>query len=75
MSGHMVSVQHDGNRIVYIANVESQQEAIAQVERLSGLKNAEALAPVESATIDQYGVELGQVRQFLTLDHKGEAVG
>jgi hypothetical protein len=74
MGGHMVSVKHEGNKIVYIANVENREEAIALVERMSGLSNAECLAPVEAATLDQYGVEPGQVRQYLTLDHAGEVV-
>lgn len=72
MGGHMVAVLHEGSRHFYMANIDDREQAIAEVERRSGISGAEALAPLECATLDHFEVPIAEVRPYLVTDPGGK---
>lgn len=75
MSGHMVSVEHDGARHFYMANIADPDQACAEVIRRSGVANAQTLAPLGEATLKHYQVPTAQVQAFVVTDLTGKPVG
>jgi acyl-CoA synthetase (NDP forming) len=74
MSGHMVSVEYDGSRHFYIANIADPDQARDAVLRRSGVANAQALAPLDDATLEHHQVPIAQVRPFVVTDLTGRPV-
>jgi hypothetical protein len=75
MSGHMVSVEYDGARHFYMANIADPEQARAEVVRRSGVANAQTLATLADATLSHYGVPTAQVQPFVVTDWAGAPVG
>jgi hypothetical protein len=75
MSGHMVSVEHDGAKHIYMANIADPEQARDEVIRRSGVKcHAEALAPINDATFEHFGVSRSEVRHFCVTDSTGKLI-
>lgn len=74
MSGHIVSVEYDGSRHFYIANIADPEQARAEVVRRSGVGNAETLAPVADSTLAHYQVPTAQVQPFVITDLMGTPI-
>ena len=74
MSGHMVSVEYDGARHFYLANIADPEQARDEVVRRSGVANAETLTPVADATLAHYRVPSAQVQPFVVTDLMGTPI-
>ena len=74
MSGHMVSVEYDGARHFYMANIADPDKARAEVVRRTGVANAQTLAPLADATLKHYQVPAAQVQPFVVTDLTGTPV-
>ena len=74
MGGHMISVENGPNRHLYMANIADEEEARQEVIRRSGIKDAQALAPLADATLEHFGVPIAEVRPYIVMDSTGEIV-
>ena len=74
MSGHMVSVEYDGARHFYMANIADPEQARDEVVRRTGVANAETLAPIADATLAHYRVPTAEVQPFVVTDLMGQAI-
>jgi hypothetical protein len=73
MSGYMVTTDGgDGFRSFYMVNADDPDRARGAVNQLMGRGDAEALAPVPDATIDQYRLQPGQAWLCTTIGPNGE---
>jgi hypothetical protein len=71
----MVSVEYDGARHFYMANIADPEQARTEVVRRSGVANAQTLAPLAEATLAHYQVPIAQVQPFVITDLVGKPVG
>lgn len=60
MSGYMVQTESGEHRNFYMVNADDPARACAEVNRMMGLDNAQALAPVTDETLGQYNIQPGQ---------------
>ena len=73
MSGYMVTSGADkGNRNFYMVNVDNADGARDAVNRMMGMNDAQALAPIPDETIAQYNLTPGQVWLCTTTNAIGE---
>ena len=73
MSGFMVTTDNgNGFRNFYMVNIADCEAACAQVNTLMGVSNAQSLAPIPDATIEQYGLAPGQAWLCTTTNAEGE---
>ena len=71
MSGHMISHDHKGRRDFFMVNIADRAEAVAEVTRRRGAEGVHALAPLDAATLDHYGVPVAEMRHFMATDAGG----
>ena len=74
MGGHMVSLEYDGARHFYMANIADPEKARDEVIRRSGVGNAETLGPLEDATLEHFSVPTAQAQLFVVTDLTGKPV-
>lgn len=60
MSGYMVTSEHKDVRSFYMVNTEKPDRACGEVNKITGLDNAEALAPLSDKTLAHHKVRSGQ---------------
>ena len=56
MSGQLVMIEHQDIRSFYMVNLADPEAACGEVNRLTGIKGAHALAPVTAEILDHYEV-------------------
>lgn len=56
MSGHLVMTNHGDSRTFYMVNLSDPEDSCDAVNRLTGLNNAHALAPVTAEILDHHEV-------------------
>jgi hypothetical protein len=72
MSGYMVAVEHKDGRSFYMVNTGKPDGACGEVNRVTGLDNAQALAPLTDDTLAHHDVRSGQPWLCFTSDATGE---
>jgi len=72
MSGHMVAAEHKDGRLFYMVNSDKAEGACGEVNQLTGLDNAQALAPLSDETLLHHDVRPGQPWLCFTNDPTGE---
>ncbi|HEX8512121.1 MAG TPA: hypothetical protein VF688_03345 [Allosphingosinicella sp.] len=73
MSGYMVTTgAANGNRNFYMVNADDPDRAREAVNRMMGMNDAQALAPIPDETIAQYNLTPGQVWLCTTTNPVGE---
>ncbi len=60
MSGYMVSTESKDHRAFYMVNSDRPDWACGEVNRVTGLDNARALAPLSDETLKHHDVRSGQ---------------
>ena len=56
MSGYMVSAESQAHRAFYMVNTDRPDWACEEVNRLTGLNNAQALSPLSDETIAHFDI-------------------
>ena len=73
MSGYMVTTDNgNGFRNFYMVNIADPERAREAANQAIGLSNAQALAPIPDATIEQYNLQPGQVWLCTTTNPAGD---
>lgn len=72
MSGHMVTVESKEHRSFYMVNTAKPDHACGEVNRVTGLDNAQALAPLADETLAHHDVRSGQPWLCFTSNLTGE---
>ena len=76
MSGYMVMAWFGGTNGFYMVNSDSREGARAEVDRLTGESNAQALAELSDDTLAYYDVQPGRPKlSFSTLPGSNGALG
>ena len=68
MSGYMVTTNDNAHRNLYMVWAADPDAASEQVNRIMGLSNAEALAPISDDQLRHFKVQPGQPYLFTTTD-------
>jgi hypothetical protein len=68
----MVAAEHKDGRSFYMVNGDKPDWACGEVNRVTGLDNAQALAPLTDETLAHHDVRSGQPWLCFTSDSAGE---
>jgi hypothetical protein len=60
MSGHMVVTQFGGTNAFYMVNCENPERARAEVDKITGETNAQALSVLSDDTLKHFDVHPGK---------------
>ena len=60
MSGYMIANESQGHRAFYMVNTDNPNFACDEVNKVTGMKSAVALAPLSDETLKHFDVRSGQ---------------
>jgi hypothetical protein len=72
MSGYMVVAEHKDGRSFFMVNTDKPDGARGEVNRVTGLDTAQALAPLSDETLAHHDVRPGQPWLCFTHSPNGE---